>query len=258
MVAAAGGAPAAGPTAQCPPGSSPAKPPPGGWPVMSSSAYCVANAPATAPAAAPGASPAAGGAPRPGSTPGGSGASATTVASAAPGAVVTGPSGGASAGRPGVGSSAGAGSPTTTPPAAAPAAEPPKAKPRPTFRKMPADPPPGDVSEGLTKSNGDYKCAPVNAYAKAYEKTVSAINDARMAAPWRSDERCQARCDLLAWRERLVDTFHYRGSWSCSVASVGIWAGADTGGDLRSYRNGDNDNGCTCVDGSDTPINFTP
>lgn len=127
-----------------------------------------------------------------------------------------------------------------------------------TFRKIPNSPPQGSASEGLTKANGDYKCTAINAYAKQHSKTVDLLFRERMDAPYRSDAKCQTRCDLLAWREEILRTYRYHGSWDCSPSAVGLWSGTDSGGSYSSYRDGNNDDSCTCVTSSDTPISFSP
>lgn len=126
------------------------------------------------------------------------------------------------------------------------------------FRKTPAQPPSGSAAEGLTKANGEYKCDAVNAYAKPHEKEAQKLSEARYKADYRSELRCQARCDLLAWREEIISTFKYRGSWSCSVPAVGLWNAVDAAADYRGYRDGNNNDYCTCVTSSDVPITFTP
>jgi hypothetical protein len=138
------------------------------------------------------------------------------------------------------------------------AADPPAKKPKPLFRKVPSTPPAGQVTEGLTKPSGDYRCADVDAYARQHAKEAERLHDRYIAAPSRSEQKCQARCDALAWRETVLDTFRYRGSWSCSVNSVGLWSSVDSGGGYRSYRSGQNDDDCTCVTPQDVPISFSP
>ena len=127
-----------------------------------------------------------------------------------------------------------------------------------TFRKVPNSPPPGSASEGLAKANGDYKCTAINAYAKQHSKAVDLLFRERMDAPYRTDAKCQTRCDLLAWREEILRTYRYHGSWECSPSAVGLWSGTDAGGSYSSYRDGNNDDSCTCVTTSDTPITFSP
>jgi len=126
------------------------------------------------------------------------------------------------------------------------------------FRKTPATPPSGNASEGLTKANGEYKCTAVNAYVKQHEKAAEQLGRSRYDAAYRSAPRCQARCDLLAWREEILNTYQYRGNWACSVPSVGLWNSIDGAGDYRAYRDGNNMDNCTCVTLSDVPISFTP
>jgi hypothetical protein len=138
------------------------------------------------------------------------------------------------------------------------AADPPAKKPKPLFRKVPSSPPAGQVTKGLTKPSGDYQCADVDAYARQHAREAKRLFDSYIAAPYRSEQKCQARCDALAWRETVLDTFRYRGSWSCSDNSVGLWNSVDTGGGYRSYRSGQNDDDCTCVTPQDAPISFSP
>jgi hypothetical protein len=126
-----------------------------------------------------------------------------------------------------------------------------------TFRKIPNSPPRGSAPEGLTKTNGGYKCTAINAYARQYAKTVDLLFNERMNAPYRSDSKCQTRCDLLAWREEILATYRYHGSWDCSDAAVGLWNGVDAGGGYSSYHDGKNDDSCTCVNSVDTPILFS-
>lgn len=125
------------------------------------------------------------------------------------------------------------------------------------FRKVPNPPPQGSTPNGLAKSNGEYKCEDINAYARQYGKDQSRLFDKRMAAPSVSDEKCQTRCDLLAWREQIIKTYRYYGSWSCSVSAVGFWAGVDAGGDYSSYNGGKNGDHCTCVTTGDSPLVFS-
>lgn len=134
----------------------------------------------------------------------------------------------------------------------------PAKKPRPLFRNVPSEPPPGQVTEGLTKPSGDYRCADIEAYARQHAKVAARLFDRTLSAPPRSEQRCQARCDALAWREKVVDTFRYRGSWSCSNNSVGLWNSLDNASGYRSYNDGQNDDGCTCVTSQDSPISFSP
>jgi hypothetical protein len=126
-----------------------------------------------------------------------------------------------------------------------------------TFRKIPNPPPRGSAPEGLAKANGSYKCAAINSYAHQYSKDIDQLFNERMSAPYRSDAKCQTRCDLLAWREEILETYHYHGSWDCSTSAVGLWNGADAGGHYSSYHDGKNDDNCTCVTSVDTPILFS-
>ncbi|MEY3251277.1 MAG: hypothetical protein RL227_250, partial [Pseudomonadota bacterium] len=138
------------------------------------------------------------------------------------------------------------------------AADPPAKKPKPLFRKVPGTPPAGQVTEGLTRPSGEYRCADVDAYARQHAKEAERVFASYIAAPYRSEQKCQARCDALAWRETVLDTFRYRGSWSCSYNSVGLWSSVNTGGGYRTYRSGQNDDDCTCVTPQDVPISFSP
>lgn len=231
----------------CPPGSVPARHP-NGTPVMvDPGAYCIKDPNATTTQASNSAS---------GKSTGSSGSatgSSTTAGAAAGGAGAAGANGGKSGGATTV-----AGGPTTSQGSPDKKDEAPKKPPKELFRKTPATPPPGDASEGLTTPKGNYKCAPVNAYGKQHEKAAEQLSKSRYDAPYRSGPRCQARCDLLAWREEILDTYKYRGAWACSLPAVGLWNTVDSGGDYRAYHDGNNMDNCTCVTSNDTPIAFTP
>jgi hypothetical protein len=126
------------------------------------------------------------------------------------------------------------------------------------FRKVPNSPPEGRILAGLTKSNGEYRCEDVNTYARQNNKVADQLVKVYEAAPYKSEERCQARCDLLSVREVLVSTYRYSGSWSCSESSVGIWNGVDAFGDYRRYNGGNNEERCTCITTNGATINFSP
>jgi uncharacterized membrane protein YgcG len=229
----------------CPPGSVPARHPNGTPVTAAPGAYCIKDPNASTTQASNTAT---------GKTSGNGGGSGTSGGTAAGGGAG---GAGASGGALGGGSTVAGGS-TTSPGGSDKKDEAPKKPPKELFRKTPATPPPGDASEGLTTPKGNYKCAPVNAYAKQHEKAAGQLASARYDAPYRSGPRCQARCDLLAWREEILNTYKYRGSWSCSVPSVGLWSSIDSAGDYRGYHDGKNDDSCTCVTSNDTPITFTP
>jgi hypothetical protein len=126
------------------------------------------------------------------------------------------------------------------------------------FRKTPIDPPAGSAPDGLQTKNGDYSCKAVNEYSKQYSKDIRSLFDQAMYTKYGSEARCQTRCDLLSWREELIKTFHYTGSWICSVASVDAWNAADAGGNYNTYKNGNNSDNCMCVNSNGTPITFSP
>jgi len=224
----------------CPPGSVPARHPNGTSVTVAPGAYCIKDPNATTTQASNSSSGKA-----MGSNSGGITGGAATAGAGAGGAGV-------------VGSGSKGGGATTVAGGANNKDEAPKKPPKELFRKTPATPPSGDASEGLTTPKGNYNCAPVNAYGKRHEKAAEQLSKARYDADYRSGPRCQARCDLLAWREEILNTYKYRGVWSCSVPAVGLWNTVDSAGDYRGYHGGNNMDNCTCVTSSDTPISFTP
>ncbi len=112
------------------------------------------------------------------------------------------------------------------------------------------------MSESLTKANGEYNCAPVNAYARQYEKTAAKRASEVFSAPYRSEQRCEARCDALAWREEILTRYKYQGSWACSVPAVGIWNSVAV--HYSGYNDGKNTDSCTCIAQNGAQLSFTP
>jgi hypothetical protein len=128
------------------------------------------------------------------------------------------------------------------------------------FRKIPADPPrgsgPGPKVKGVenyTSEGVSYSCQGVNSYGHQYSKAAGALVKAYFDSDYRSEERCQTWCDVLSWREEMLSAFHYSGQWDCSPN--GMWEGLNQ---ISGYKNGNNDQRCTCVTGNDTPIIFSP
>ena len=131
-----------------------------------------------------------------------------------------------------------------------------------SFNKIPNDPPRGTAQGGKIKGfenynrNGaTYSCKHINEYAVQYGAAADQLTKAYQNAPYKSNSRCQAKCDLLIWREEIQQTFHYKGDWSCTDKAIGLWYEVD--GPYSSYNDGHNDDHCTCVTSGFTPILFS-
>ena len=124
------------------------------------------------------------------------------------------------------------------------------------LKATPQAAPPGSLSEALHTASGQYNCKPVEQYARQHVKAAESLSKKVYDAPFRTQERCEAKCDAIAWREELVSKFEYGGSWACSVSAVAMWNALDV--HHNDYNDGKNQHNCTCIGTNGQALSFSP